>query len=94
MIEEKSILIVKCDGCQTWLHDHDYNVYFSDEEAIDEMVTEMEWSHHKGSHLCPTCTCEATGHRLNTYKAQGYRSCDCGQRYDRAVTVRDRLERV
>lgn len=92
-IEEVRVLTVRCDHCRTMLHTDDYAVYFADEAEVDEVLEDQEWSGDRGSHLCPTCKCAQSGHELETYP-QGYRSCNCGARYERAVVVRDRLERV
>lgn len=94
MIEEVKVLIARCEGCQTFLHDDAYNIYFPDEEALVEAVKDQDWASDKGCHWCPTCECAKTGHRLVSFAAQGYRTCECGTSYEKAIVVRDRLARV
>lgn len=95
-LHEVRCLEVRCDGCGTYLLDDDYCVQRLDDEAqLPEALELMEWTLDRDVHRCPTCTCEHTsGHALKSWPKLGYRSCDCGRKYERAVTVKDRLERV
>lgn len=96
MIEEIKALRVSCDGCRTLLATEDYRALFQNEEDVEETIRDQDWLSDKGTHLCPTCTCDReTGHALAYIVSSGTgRSCRCGHRYQGHVVVRDQLERV
>lgn len=84
------MLEVTCDGCREYLSDDEYCIHRLDnEEQVAEVLELYEWTMEKDAHYCRTCTCErTTGHQLRSWPERSYRSCDCGQSYEPAVTVK------
>ena len=90
MISEHRVLEVRCDGCGWRMFDEygDGPARFDDESQIPDALELYEWTVENGRHFCRTCICARTRHALKAVPNRDYRSCDCGDVYERAVTLK------
>lgn len=98
-IRETVCLTIVCDGCREpfRLFDEYETYHFGDERDIPTILRDHEWFVDDG-HWCPECECAKTGHELKAFRrgygSVGYKSCECGLKYQRAVTLRDMAGRL